>query len=301
MCKDIYHYTTLKSLKCIINTKTLRLGNARNMDDPTDRCYANLFAVVALFKSANPNAKKLRDNLTIEEIMAINYETIKSPFYIASFGNTFANPKLWKEYANSEKECGAAIGFDKEILFQRLDQLTTEYTRNTRDKTLSLQSFPKEVLNFRTIHYDSLLDDFNTMLNEFKKFYSFDVENNRNVYELWLDLVLTVLTGVIKHPEKYKEDGETRLVFQSDNRKWVPYVTNEFETLLKSLGLFGDPKKEDGTTRYCFDFSSFCDSVLIPTIFLHNYSEEDVAELKIILAKAGLSKTLLKNREGKIL
>ena len=52
----LYHYTDIKGLKGILKSKKLWLVSLSEMDDISDRTYANLFATTALLSSSDENA-----------------------------------------------------------------------------------------------------------------------------------------------------------------------------------------------------------------------------------------------------
>ena len=124
----IYHYTAFELAKKILESQKLYLGSSISMDDKVDRFYGNLYATIHLLTSNHRHYQDIRENLTTDEILKINEESLCVPFYSASFCKRQDNEYLWENYANNKN--GVALGFDEELLQKNIDETLRHYYKD---------------------------------------------------------------------------------------------------------------------------------------------------------------------------
>ena len=283
--KYLYHYTSFEGLQGILESKKLWLVSSLEMNDVTDRFYANLYALTALYSLDDPDIKLLRDNLTQQDILDINAETFDASFYSASFCANCNNEYLWEHYAKDYT--GVAICFDKEKILNAINQIVLDYKNGLDECYEDDVSPPNDIIVFRKVLYGTPNDQFLDVVRKFKP------PNEGEHYKTWYLAVLSVCAGMIKASAFEKED-EIRILFQNryskdylDKHPFHLIYESEDKDVLEQLGLSGDPicvpKK-----RFELDLSSFWGTDIIPYIILGNRFEK-TNEIKKVLDLCGLS------------
>ena len=112
----MFHYTNEKGLYGLLSSKRLWLVSSGEMEDITDRFYANMFVTIALLRTDDEDVKKIRENLDAKDIIQANMEALEIPFYSASFCMDSKNECLWEKYADRRK--GVCIEFNEDYFYE---------------------------------------------------------------------------------------------------------------------------------------------------------------------------------------
>ena len=299
--KYLYHYTSFEGLQGILESKKLWLVSSLEMNDVTDRFYANLYVLTALYNLDDPDVKLLRDNLTRQDLLDVNSETFDAQFYSASFCADQNNEYLWEKYA--KEHTGVAICFDKEQILKAIDQIVSDYKNRLDDCYEDDVSPPNDIVVFRKVLYGTPNDQFLEVVRKLKP----KCENNMppTYFRTWYLAILSVCAGMIK-ANAFQQEDEVRILFQ--NRYSKDYLDKhpfhlifEFEDkdILKQLGLSGEPVSTAENTRKRFELnlSSFWGTTIIPQIVIGN-DFDNINELKKICNSNGLLKTEIIDRKG---
>lgn len=203
----MFHYTTIENSIKIFQSKKLWLVSSCEMNDVTDRFYANLFVTVAILFSNDANAMLLRKNLEAKDILRINMKTLEIPFYSASFCENNNNDYLWKNYADNNK--GICIEMDEKYLLNYFDTVVKD---NYEPIDENDQFKETSIIAKRKVEYNYPIDTFLKAL-EFTKQYCVSKKdiNNPNehskiCFQNWLNLTLSIFAGTIKADSFSKED-----------------------------------------------------------------------------------------------
>lgn len=301
----MFHYTTQEGLLGILRSKKLWLVSSREMNDVTDRFYANLFVTTALFCSNDEEATLLRNNLSAEDILRINMDTLEVPFYSASFCENNSNEYLWQNYADGNK--GVCIEIDDYYFNTYKDKVVKEMY-----ESLDAEDIPENeiIIEKREVKYNYPIEYFLDTLKLTKKCCISEKDMNapdgytKIDFENWLFLTLTLLAGTIK-AEYFSKEDEVRLLFQ--NRYTDEYVNKHsmyflvryrLTKILKELGV--DAEISDGGKRRMeLNIDKIFNEHLIKSITIGDGFSENIQELKVQMNQAGLLKTVLQNRKGK--
>jgi len=294
----LYHYTSFTSFEKMMQSKNLWLVASTEMADMTDRYYANLYVLTALYNIDDKDVLLLRDNLTQNDIIEVNMETFEAPFYSASFCYEKENDYLWKHYADMDK--GVAICFDKEFFSKSVREIVCKYYRAIDEA----DEAHTEIITIRDVLYDVTNTTFLDIVKKTKPD-PYYLSNSPNAYKTWLLLILSTLAGVVK-AKQFSSEREARVLFV---QKYLDeYITkhpihlmlkHSMEDALKNLGLIGKPivTEEAPKKRYELDLSTFWGERLIPHIIIGD-SFSDVDKLKEVLNNNGLCKTQILNKKG---
>ena len=301
----MFHYTTQEGLLGILRSKKLWLVSSREMNDVTDRFYANLFVTTALFSSNDEDATLLRNNLSAEDILRINMDTLEVPFYSASFCENNSNEYLWQKYADGNK--GVCIEIDDNYFNTYKDKVVKEMY-----ESLDAEDIPENeiIIEKREVKYNYPIEYFLAALKLTKKCCISESDMNapdgytKIQFENWLFLTLTLLAGTIKAENFLKED-EVRLLFQ--NRYTDEYVNKHsmyflaryrLTKILKELGV--DAEISDGGKRRMeLNIDKIFNERFIKSITIGDGYSGKINELKMQMKQAGLSKAILQDRKGK--
>lgn len=300
----MFHYTTIDALCEILKSKKLWLVSSLEMDDVTDRFYANLATTIVLLTSENEEVALLRKHLTPEDILRINMETLEVPFYSLSFCERNDNEYLWKNYA--ENNNGVCIEFD--------EKYCKEYVYKTIElnyQALDDNSIPpqKEMIEKRKVYYGYREDVVCEVLKATKEM-AIETDpkvvvtsNQKFQYENWLFLTISILAGTIKANEFSKEE-EVRYLYQDRYsneyiNKHPYYIFSKYELLLvlEKLGL-DKTIINNGKKRIELDFSNIFDTKFIKSITVGNCSKENIIKIKKFLRDENLDPSILKDRNG---
>ncbi len=291
----IYHYAAYENAKNILESQKLYLGSSTSMEDKIDRFYGNLYATVHLLTSNHRHYQDIRENLTTDEILKINEESLNLPLYSASFCKRQDNEYLWKNYADNKK--GVALGFDEELLQKNIDETLRYYYKDIDgDKTYCPE--PPKVLPLRTVTYsssdakefmDKVADDL------YNRFFTNLVKDKKVDYKFFWKLILCLAGGVIKGTD-YRKEEEIRLIFQNiyDEKYMADYPITmiqkyEYEEGMNRLGLmtlFTNEPKE----RFELDLQSQPNSpkVIKQIVLGEDFPEENKEEVRKLAATNGL-------------
>lgn len=301
----MFHYTTQEGLLGILRSKKLWLVSSREMNDVTDRFYANLFVTTALFSSNDEDATLLRNNLSAEDILRINMDTLEVPFYSASFCENNSNEYLWQNYADGNK--GVCIEIDDNYFNTYKDKVVKEMY-----ESLDAEDIPENeiIIEKREVKYNYPIEYFLAALKFTKKCCISEKDMNapdgytKIHFENWLFLTLALLAGTIK-AENFSKEDEVRLLFQ--NRYTDEYVNKHsmyflvryrLTKILKELGV--DAEISDGGKRRMeLNIDKIFNENFIKSITIGDGFSENIQELKVQMNQAGLLKTVLQNRKGK--
>lgn len=301
----MFHYTTQEGLLGILRSKKLWLVSSREMNDVTDRFYANLFVTTALFSSNDEDATLLRNNLSAEDILRINMDTLEVPFYSASFCENNSNEYLWQKYADGNK--GVCIEIDDNYFNTYKDKVVKEMY-----ESLDAEDIPENeiIIEKREVKYNYPIEYFLVALKLTKKCCISEKDMNapdgytKIQFENWLFLTLTLLAGTIK-AENFSKEDEVRLLFQ--NRYTDEYVNKHsmyflvryrLTKILKELGV--DAEISDGGKRRMeLNIDKIFNENFIKSITIGDGFSGNIQELKVQMNQAGLLKTVLQNRKGK--
>lgn len=294
----LYHYTSFTSFEKMMKSRNLWLVASTEMADMTDRCYANLYVLTALYNIDDKDVVLLRNNLTQNDIIEVNMETFEAPFYSASFCYEKENDYLWNNYADMDK--GVAICFDKEFFSKSVGEIVNKYYRTIDE----VDEAHTEIIAFRDVLYDVPNSKFLDIVKKTKPD-PYYLSNSPNAYKTWLLLILSTLAGIVK-AKRFSSEQEARVLFvqkYSDDyiakRPIYLMLKHSMEDALKNLGLIGKPivTEEAPKKRYELDLSTFWSEKLIPHIIIGD-SFRDVNKLKEVLNNNGLSKTQILSKKG---
>ena len=298
----LYHYTSFQSFEKMMQSRNLWLVSSAEMADMTDRCYANMYVLTALYNIEDDDVILLRKHLTQQDILDVNVETFEAPFFSASFCYEDDNEYLWENY--SQKNTGVAVCLDKEYLNKSIQNIV-ELNYDKLDKWDS----PKgDVIAFRDVLYGVPNDKFLNIVRLTKP-NQYYLQNQKNAYKMWLLMIISILCGVVKS-EEYSKEKEVRILYI--NRCSEEYVS-EFpihlllsygmQNVLKELGLNGAPTitTETPKRRYELNLSSFWNECLIPKIIIgDSVTSENISRIKEILAINGLANTKIMDKKGEL-
>lgn len=287
----IYHYTNYENAKSILKSQKLYLGSSMSMDDKVDRFYANLYATVHLLTSKYKHYQDIRKNLTTDEILKINEESLNLPIYSASFCKMSDNEYLWENYADNKK--GVALGFNEELLQKNIEETLRHHYKDIDGDKIYCPEPPK-VLPLRTVIYSSsdAKKFMNKVADDLYNWLFVNLDTGKTIdYKFWWKLILCLAGGVIKS-EKYKEEKEMRLIFLDiyDEKYMSDYPIimiqkYEYEEGMTQLGLMtlltNEPKE-----RFELDLQSpFNAEKVITKISLgKDFPEEKMEEVKSLAA-----------------
>lgn len=196
----LYHYTGMKGLNGILESKRLWLVSSQSMSDITDRFYGNLFSTVALLKSEDQDIKLLREHLTAQDIIDINMQTFQVDFYSASFCDRSDNDYLWEKYSDSNK--GACIGIDDTYLNNFfLATIREKFNYLEGDEESNVKN---DLLNQRKVLYHYPVGDFEKIVKLLRPD-DYTLSNNANVYKDWLFFTICILAGIVKAKNSTKK------------------------------------------------------------------------------------------------
>lgn len=301
----MFHYTTQEGLCGILQSKKLWLVSSLEMNDVTDRFYANLFVTTALFSSNDEDATLLRSNLGAEDILRINMDTLEVPFYSASFCENNNNDYLWQNYADGNK--GVCIEIDDDYFNTYKDSVVKEMY-----EPLDAEDVPgnETIIEKRKVKYNYPIGYFLDVLKITKncciseKDVNAPDEYTKTRFGNWLFLTLTLLAGTIK-AQRFSEEDEVRLLFQ--NRYTDEYVNKysvyflvryKLTKILKELGVDAEVPG-DGKRRMELNIDKIFNEKFIKSITLGDGFSGDIQKLRIQMNQSGLLKTTLQNRKGK--
>ena len=271
----MFHYTDFEALQGIIKNKELWLCSSRTMNDPLDRQHASLCVKQMVYDDSCDYFSELRHTLSKEKINSIFDQSDKIPFYTVSFCEE-DNDYLWREYAKDYS--GVRICLDKIAFDKCLKNLNEEYTHEF--------STDFDLLSFREIKYGNGQDYIKRVGDTFLKYC-----NGEKKYELWLEMIIHIVSGTIKC-NRYHEEKENRLLFKniySDQYlECAPAIYAMFNGLQKEghkeirthlglLNLVAKPKE-----HYALNFTDFIDADCITEIMIgknSNTSKDDVVKL----------------------
>lgn len=287
----IYHYTAFELAKKILESQKLYLGSSISMDDKVDRFYGNLYATIHLLTSNHRHYQDIRENLTTDEILKINEESLCVPFYSASFCKRQDNEYLWENYANNKN--GVALGFDEELLQKNIDETLRHYYKDIDGDKIDCPEPPK-VLPLRTVTYsssdakefmDKVADDI------YNRFFTNLVKDKKVDYKFFWKLILCLAGGVIKSAD-YKKEEEMRLLFQNtyDEKYMADFPITmiqkyEYDEGMNRLGLmtlFTNEPKE----RFELDLQSQPNSskVIKQIVLGEDFPKENIGEVQNLAA-----------------
>lgn len=239
----IYHYTAFESAKKILESKKLYLVSTMKMEDKTDRFYGNLYATVHLLTSNHRHYQDIRENLTTDEILKINEESLNLPLYSASFCKRQDNEYLWKNYADNKK--GVALGFDEELLQKNIDETLRHCYKDIDGDKIDCPEPPK-VLPLRPVIYSSsdAKEFMDKVADDLYNWLFANLDTGKTIdYKFWWKLILCLAGGVIKGTDYGKEE-EMRLIFQNiyDEKYMADYPITmiqkyEYDEGMNRLGL----------------------------------------------------------------
>lgn len=281
----MFHFTDKKGLNGILTSKSIWLTNTKELNDFSERIYANVLFTALLLKIDDKNVKFLRNNLSTEDILYENFSVLECDTYSASFCKEFNNEHLWKNYADDKK--GVAIEFNEQYL--------SEYFKN---------KFTTQMISLRPVFYGVNVEQFLKIINIVTGF-SFGRTSNE-IAKNRLHFALYIASGVFKD-EKYKNEKEYKLYFKNeyvDNyvQKYPMYELTriENEKNLKYLGLKNEIN--DGKKRQMvLNLSEILNSKLIPSIVLGEKCNLNIKELRVLLDDLDLKDTKIRNYKGGIL
>lgn len=210
----IYHYTAFESAKEILESKKLYLVSTMKMEDKMDRFYGNLYATVHLLTSNHRHYQDIRENLTTDEILKINEESLNLPFYSASFCKRQDNEYLWENYADDKK--GVALGFDEELLQKNIDETLRHCYKDIDGDKIDCPEPPK-VLPLRPVIYSSsdAKEFMDKVADDLYNWLFANLDTGKTIdYKFWWKLILCLAGGVIKGTD-YRKEEEIRLIFQN--------------------------------------------------------------------------------------
>lgn len=297
----LYHYTGMKGLNGILESKRLWLVSSQSMSDITDRFYGNLFSTVALLKSEDQDIKLLREHLTAQDIIDINMQTFQVDFYSASFCDRSDNDYLWEKYADSNK--GVCIGIDDTYLNNFfLATIREKFNYLEGDEESNVKN---DLLNQRKVLYHYPVGDFEKIVKLLRPD-DYTLSNNANVYKDWLFFTICILAGIVK-AKKFDKEDEIRLLFQ--NRYSDEYIKHcgiyalEKMRMAKAFELLGIDKEIMGkeNRRMELNLTEAFKSDLIQTITIGNDFDGNIEDLKTRIKEFGLTETKLLNRKGVVL
>lgn len=283
----MFHFTDKKGLIGILISKKIWLTNTKELNDYSERIYANLLFTSLLYDVDNDeNVKYIRDNLSSEDILEANLDTMNYDAYSASFCEEYQNNVLWKKYADNNK--GVAIEFNKDYLKEYL---------NDKIKDVNI--------NVRPVFYGVNRKEFSKIIKLATNLC--DIGHNDNIKaKNKLFMSLYIASGIFKD-KKFCYEKETKLHFlnqYSDEyiQKFPTFALYKMknEENLKFLGLL-EEIKDDKKRRVELNLSEIFDSNLIPSIILGKEYIGQIECLRELLNSLGLEKTKIKDYVGNIL
>lgn len=281
----MFHFTDKEGLNGILKSKSLWLTNTKDLNDFSERIYANILFTTLLFKTNNEDVNYLRNNLSIEDILQENFSVLECDTYSASFCKNFNNDYLWDNYADNKK--GVAIEVNEQCL--------NEYFKS---------KFNNQTISFRPVFYGVNKEQFLKIMNLVSSITigldSKKIAANRLYFALY------IASGIFKD-DKYKDEEETKLYFK--NEYFDNYVQNkpihkltkfENDENLKFLGLAEE--KNNGQKRYLdLNLLEVFNSKLIPSIILGEKYDGNIKELRDLLTSLDLKDTKIRNSKGETL
>lgn len=281
----MFHFTDKEGLNGILKSKSLWLTNTKDLNDFSERIYANILFTTLLFKTNNEDVNYLRNNLSIEDILQENFSVLECDTYSASFCKNFNNDYLWDNYADNKK--GVAIEVNEQYL--------NEYFKS---------KFNNQTISFRPVFYGVNKEQFLKIMNLVSSITigldSKKIAANRLYFALY------IASGIFKD-DKYKDEEETKLYFK--NEYFDNYVQNkpihkltkfENDENLKFLGLAEE--KNNGQKRYLdLNLLEVFNSKLIPSIILGEKYDGNIKELRDLLTSLDLKDTKIRNSKGETL
>ena len=281
----MFHFTDKEGLNGILKSKSIWLTNTKDLNDFSERIYANILFTTLLFKTNNENVNYLRNNLNIEDILHENFSVLKCDTYSTSFCKNFNIDCLWENYADNKK--GVAIEFNEQYL--------NEYLKN---------KFNNQAISFRPVFYGVNKKQFLKIMNLVSNITigldSKKIAANR------LHFALYIASGIFK-AEKFKDEEETKLYFKNEyldnyTQNHPIYELSKIENYenLKFLGLIEE--KNDGKKRHMvLNLNEVFNSKLIPSIILGEKYDGNIKELRDLLDNLDFKDTKIKNCRGEIL
>lgn len=308
----MFHYTNEKGLCGLLSSKRLWLVSSAEMEDITDRFYANLFVTIALLCTDDEDVKKIRETLHDEDILQANMEALEIPFYSASFCMDSKNECLWEKYADRRK--GVCIEFNEDYFYEYINKVMTEKKNILEEEEISQEKeknpYEKNLIESRSVKYGYPVCSFLEVIKLTKRNYfpeqidEIPSEHIKNRCKDWLVSVLRLFAGTIKS-RQYEGEKEIRFLFQNiytgkyaEKHPFVEICCYENERILKELGV----DKEvctDGKKRMELNIEEIFDDRLIKRIILgDNFPPERVNTLKKKLKEANLPESILCDRKG---
>lgn len=147
----LYHYCSFETFDRILQTKEIWLSNTRFMNDLQEGKYI---------------LEMIRQVATDDEFVNFetNYERVYGKAYVACFSENGDLLSLWERYANACR--GFAIGFNKVLLQELLDQLTSdEPDEHDRSEGINLIKINYDAPDF----YGKLMESCPSMFREMPK------------------------------------------------------------------------------------------------------------------------------------
>ena len=297
----MFHYTNEKGLNGILKSKKLWLVSSLEMNDITDRFYANLFVTTALLKCKDEDAVLLAKELTLEDILQVNIKSLEIPFYSASFCERNDNDYLWIKYADGNK--GVCIEINEDFFNEYKDKVVSENYNSLEEDTPENEIIIKK----RRVEYGCPYNIFLDVLRLTKDFCINKPDGYRKEgFQNWLSLTLAILSGVIKS-DNYSEEEEVRFLFQDRyNDECVnqncAYFLHKVE-LIKILKKLGVDKEipGNGKRRMELNLEEIFNENLIKSITMGDEFSGSIEDLRKTMNESGLSKVVLQNRKGKVL
>lgn len=281
----MFHFTDKEGLNGILKSKSLWLTNTKDLNDFSERIYANILFTTLLFETNNEDVNYLRNNLSIGDILQENFSVLECDTYSASFCKNSNNDYLWDNYADNKK--GVAIEVNEQYL--------NEYFK---------RKFNNQTISFRPVFYGVNKEQFLNIMNLVS---SITIGlDSKKIAAYRLHFALYIASGIFKD-DKYKDEEETKLYFKneySDNfvQNKPIHKSTKFENdeNLYFLGLAEE--KNNGQKRYLdLNLLEVFNSKLIPSIILGEKYDGNIKELRDLLTSLDLKDTKIRNSKGETL
>ena len=292
----IYHYTNFDAAISIINYKNLRLVSSLEMEDQTDRFFANLYATIFILTSKDRETAEMRTHIDYDNIISANVESLKIPFYSTSFCERLDNEYLWKNYA--DKHAGVCIAFNKNYLLEQIrNVLLQNYVPLDLDEIAG--EHIRDFVPIRSVYYKNAEEFLIDVVHKTRPTDKNYTDNCPFAYKHWLERVFSAVAGVIKADE-FKPEEEVRLLFQDIykenyifNHPMYVFEWTRFKDGFSKLGLC-NLKNENGKQYYELRMEEFFNSELIPKIVLgKDFPDENIGFLKKALYSNGMTDTVV--------
>lgn len=271
--EKLYHYTSIKSLSAILETKSLRFGSLLTMDDKIERIYAHLITLIFFSDTHSDEViKKKLKNIIVDSEFITRFitEIYLDEEYCLSLSEDNNNVIMWDNYAG--KDDGLCIEIDVLKLYDYLD---------SKIQNIDCECFASDLflISIQKVFYGY---DYETIYQIAKDILEKDMSDEVTIKQ-FLDYLGFILSGWNKtknweyqkeHRILIKEINQNRFFkfghfLKSNGSDSIDFENKTIEDIKNKI-FFGGEKVENDKKFLLADISSVLNSKLFTRIFVRD-------------------------------